>query len=70
MALKVGDRVMVFNTSMGGKRITEGEATIVKLSDTRDQYEVRFKGDFASETYLRFCQEENKVKRKRKGKDT
>lgn len=41
---KVGDEVVVINTTFGGQKVIEGKATVLKVGDEVDsQYLVRFK---------------------------
>jgi len=49
---KIGDRVTVKNTTLGGKIITEGTATITALEDRENTYKVKFDGE--TESYVRY----------------
>ena len=62
MALKVGDRVMVRNQTIGGKDIDEGLATIEMLiqGNGRMVYAVRFDNE-PNMTYQRFVADSQKV---------
>jgi len=42
-AFKRGDRVAIFNSTLGGKPIFEGYATVLKRLDTDHYYRVKFK---------------------------
>ena len=59
MALKIGDRVMVRNSTMSGKRFDEGLATVKKVNDTDEHYQVEF-DDERGRTYPRFVTDEQK----------
>ena len=52
---KVGDRVVVRNETLGGRRIIEGLATVTKLLGTDDFYLVRFDTE-PDATYERYVE--------------
>ena len=52
-AYSPGDVVTVHNTTLSGRAIVEGQATIVRRLDVENQYEVRFHSE-PTETYDRF----------------
>lgn len=53
-----GDLVKVYNTTLGGELILEGEARVISQLDTDHYYAVKFKN---GEKADRFCQPENKI---------
>jgi len=61
MILDVGDTVIVQNSTLEGKQIDEGFATIVKVTNRLDFYMVRFQEDRDNQLYLRYVPTENKV---------
>lgn len=62
MALRVGDRVMVRNQTIGGKDIDEGLATIEMLiaGNSRMAYAVRFDNE-PNMTYQRYVADGQKI---------
>ena len=50
---KVGDRVTVYNTTLGGRPIIEGEAIVRRVLNEDDTYEVEFVKEPGA-TYDRF----------------
>ena len=61
MILDVGDTVIVQNSTLEGKQIDEGFATIVKVTNRLDFYMVKFQEDRDNQLYLRYVPTENKV---------
>ncbi len=61
MILNVGDTVIVQNSTLEGKQIDEGFATIVKVTNRLDMYMVRFQEDRDHQLVLRYVPTENKV---------
>ncbi len=59
--LKKGDRVKVFNQTLSGQPVIEGEATILAVYPSQSRAKVHFDGDPKDETYDRFVDPSNKL---------
>ncbi len=60
-ALRKGDRVTVYNSTLSGKPVVEGKATIMAVYPQQSRAKVHFDGDPKDETYLRFVDPANKI---------
>jgi len=58
--LKIGAKVAIHNATLSGKPIIEGVAVIVAITETRDQYAVRFENE-QDEIYERFINPDEPV---------
>ena len=60
--IAIGDRVEILNTTLSGRQIPEGIATILETSPTEGYYAVEFDEE-PGVTYWRFAQKENLIPR-------